>query len=379
MKIAAVHCRLFPGGALEVFKDLLQQELKNDPKAEIKIFTMISDSDLKSLLIQIPGTEKYRKIQVVESLPKWLSRFFIFCGKKHIPIISWIFDYRNLIVFYPEVMSILSRKIKKFWPKRIVISSFAIAKNIKIPKTCEYTKLYLHSPMQYIWSHREEYIWKFKWWKKKLFTSIIPRLQKWDKQFSKFNEVLFNSNYTAWLAKEIYWIEWKVKYPKIKDCFYLSTPSNEIQDYFVCVGRVVNFSREVWLIIKACNETKTNLLIIWSWPDEIQLKALAWDTVMFLWWLPQEESLKIIKNAKWLINLTKESFWMWTAEALLLWVPVIWFGEWWSKELVDENSGILIDKKNISNLKNAVQVFESSKWNRRKISNTIREKLRKYS
>ena len=379
MKIAAVHCRLFPGGALEVFKDLLQQELKNDPKAEIKIFTMISDSDLKSLLIQIPGTEKYRKIQVVESLPKWLSRFFIFCGKKHIPIISWIFDYRNLIVFYPEVMSILSRKIKKFWPKRIVISSFAVAKNIKIPKTCEYTKLYLHSPMQYIWSHREEYIWKFKWWKKKLFTSIIPRLQKWDKQFSKFNEVLFNSNYTAWLAKEIYWIEWKVKYPKIKDCFYLSTPSNEIQDYFVCVGRVVNFSREVWLIIKACNETKTNLLIIWSWPDEIQLKALAWDTVMFLWWLPQEESLKIIKNAKWLINLTKESFWMWTAEALLLWVPVIWFGEWWSKELVDENSGILIDKKNISNLKNAVQVFESSKWNRRKISNTIREKLRKYS
>ena len=79
MKIAAVHCRLFPGGALEVFKDLLQQELRNDPKAEIKIFTMIADSDLKSLEIQIPGTEKYKKIHVVESLPKWLSRFFLFC------------------------------------------------------------------------------------------------------------------------------------------------------------------------------------------------------------------------------------------------------------------------------------------------------------
>ena len=114
MKIAAVHCRLFPGGALEVFKDLLQQELRNDPKAEIKIFTMIADSDLKSLLIQIPGTEKYRKFQVVESLPKRLSKIFLFCGKKHIPILSSLFDYRNLIVFYPEIMSILSRKIKKF-------------------------------------------------------------------------------------------------------------------------------------------------------------------------------------------------------------------------------------------------------------------------
>ena len=54
MKIAAVHCRLFPGGALEVFKDLLQQELRNDPKAEIKIFTMIADENLKTLHIQIP-------------------------------------------------------------------------------------------------------------------------------------------------------------------------------------------------------------------------------------------------------------------------------------------------------------------------------------
>ena len=79
MIIAAVHCRLFPGGALEVFKDLLQQELRNDPKAEIKIFTMIADENLKSLEIQIPGTEKFKKIKVVESLPKWLSRFFLFC------------------------------------------------------------------------------------------------------------------------------------------------------------------------------------------------------------------------------------------------------------------------------------------------------------
>ena len=379
MKIAAVHCRLFPGGALEVFKDLLQQELRNDPKAEIKIFTMIADKDLKYLMIQIPWTEKYRKIQVVESLPKWLSSIFLFCTKKHIPILSSIFDYRNLIVFYPEIMKILSRKIKKFWPEKMIISSYAIAKNVKIPQTCKYTKLYLHSPMQYIWSHREEYIWKFKWWKKKLFTWIIPRLQKRDKQFTEFDEVIFNSNYTASLAEELYWIKWKVKYPKIKDCFYLSTPSNEIQNYFVCVGRVVNFVREVWLIIKACNETKTNLLIIGSWPDEIQLKALAWDTIIFLWWLPQEESLKIIRNAKWLINLTKESFWMWTAEALLLWVPVIWYAEWWSKELVEDNSWILIDKKNISKLKDAINTLELKEWNRRLISDSIREKLQKYN
>jgi hypothetical protein len=47
--------------------------------------------------------------------------------------------------------------------------------------------------------------------------------------------------------------------------------------------------------------------------------------------------------------------------------------------LVDENSGILIDKKSISKLKDAIHTLENKEWNRRQISDTIREKLMKYS
>ncbi|MDR2191071.1 MAG: hypothetical protein LBP53_08140 [Candidatus Peribacteria bacterium] len=54
MKIAFVHCRLYPGGALEVFKDLIQQELNSHPEAEMKIFTMIADEGLKKLTLPIP-------------------------------------------------------------------------------------------------------------------------------------------------------------------------------------------------------------------------------------------------------------------------------------------------------------------------------------
>jgi hypothetical protein len=46
---------------------------------------------------------------------------------------------------------------------------------------------------------------------------------------------------------------------------------------------------------------------------------------------------------------------------------------------VDENSGILIDKKSISSLKNAIQSFGNKEWNRRQISNIIRERLQKHS
>ncbi|MDR2415122.1 MAG: hypothetical protein LBD75_00435 [Candidatus Peribacteria bacterium] len=53
MNIAAIHCWLFSGGALEVFKDLIQQELRNFPHAEIKVFTMLADEPLKTLEIPL--------------------------------------------------------------------------------------------------------------------------------------------------------------------------------------------------------------------------------------------------------------------------------------------------------------------------------------
>ncbi|MDR3168218.1 MAG: hypothetical protein LBU27_00170 [Candidatus Peribacteria bacterium] len=54
MKIALVHDRLYPGGALEVFKDLIQQELMCFPDAEMQIFTMIADEELRALSVSIP-------------------------------------------------------------------------------------------------------------------------------------------------------------------------------------------------------------------------------------------------------------------------------------------------------------------------------------
>jgi hypothetical protein len=54
MNIATLHCWLFSGGALEVFKDLIQQELRDFPDANIKVFTMLADDHLKSLEIPIP-------------------------------------------------------------------------------------------------------------------------------------------------------------------------------------------------------------------------------------------------------------------------------------------------------------------------------------
>jgi hypothetical protein len=56
----------------------------------------------------------YEKIEIVTALPNWINQIFLFFAKKNFPILSWIFDYRNLMFFYPRLMKILSKKIKKF-------------------------------------------------------------------------------------------------------------------------------------------------------------------------------------------------------------------------------------------------------------------------
>jgi glycosyltransferase involved in cell wall biosynthesis len=141
------------------------------------------------------------------------------------------------------------------------------------------------------------------------------------------------------------------------------------------VGRLVTFVRECDMIIKAFNQLKLPLLMIGSGPDEQYLKSLAGDTIIFLGWLSPEDTQKVVRDAKALVNLTKESFGMGTAEALLLGVPVIGFAGGATPELVDAESGILIEKKSVKNLIGAVEKIQEKEWDRKLISERIRKKL----
>ena len=377
MKVAFVNCWTMPWGVLNVLQDLLVSSLrKHWSEVEIRLFTLISNYD--EIEVPIPWKEwEFYKVKVVQTLPNWINKIFLTCTKKKIRVLSSIFDYRNLMVFYPELMKLLSCKIRKWKPDEIQISSFAIAKNIT-PIVWVPTHLYLHSPMQYIWSHYEEYNNKFKGWKKWLFNAIVPRLRKWDKKYTSFSSVTCNSEYTKELADEIYWIkDAKIKYPKISDTYRFNWISHSPLPYCVYVWRLVNFVRETWVIIELFNELKLPLIVIWSWPDEANLKAIAWDTIIFTGWNP-EGMQDIVRDSSWLINLTKESFWIWTVEALLMWVPVFWYSEWATSELVDEKCWVLVNSKDIVELKRCLKMFLSKERDRKEISESIREKLLKY-
>jgi len=135
---------------------LIVEEFKANPNSEAQIFTLVSEYPL----LKTQNLE----LKIITALPTRLNNLFIKYTKHKIRLLSTIFDYRNLIVFYPFFMRVISRKIKKYHPNKLIISSFAIAKNLELGTwNLELgTKLYLHSPMQYIRSHYDEYTAKLK-------------------------------------------------------------------------------------------------------------------------------------------------------------------------------------------------------------------------
>lgn len=371
-KLAAVHCWTTKWWAFDVFLDLVSQKTKSESFDEIKIFTTYNGVwDI---------TINWKKTEVQTAVPRRLNNIFNKYSNKKTPILSRIFDYRNLMFFYKTLMKRLSKKIEKYQATELLISSFAVAKNLEQCKNIDKSKykkipttIYFHSPMQYIRSHKKEYLQKLKWFKWWLFRQLIPSLQSRDLQYRQYNEIYCNSKYTQSLIKKVYKLNSQVQYPKINQIFFDEKINKRPKEYFVCVGRVVKFVREVDIIINVFNKLKYPLIIIWSWPDQKELEKIAGKNISFLWRQSPKETAKVLKQAKWMINLTKESLGLSTIESLCLWVPVLWYGKWGSKELINKKTWMLIANKTEDEIIKNFYKFTETQRDREEISKQTRK------
>lgn len=366
MKIAFVHCRLLPGWAKNVLEHIIQKEVYT----QAKIFTLITKEYKQTI-----GKDS---IQIITVFPKIINNFIVWITEKNIPILSSLFDYRNLIVLSPLRSYILSRKIRKYSPDHIYISSFAWSKNIDtftIPTT-----LYLHSPMQYIRTHYHEYCKKIIWRKWIIFKIVTPRLRKRDQKPRNYTKAIANSKYTAQQAKKLYNLTTKIQYPYIQPEIFGHHIPQEIHDYFIYVWRLVIFVKELDIIIHACNQTNTPLIIMGDGPDKIKLEKIAGNSIIFMPWIQDIRTrIQIIQKAKWCINITKESFGISTMESLLLWVPVLGYNQWATPELVNNQSWILIDDKEIQTLVKTLQQREQKKYDRLIIQKNAEQTYTEYA
>ncbi len=358
MKIAYIHDWLiFPGGWEEVFFDIVNNKLwwSNNIKKEIlEDYYKINPNTWNKHDKKIFTTFQYNKFKNESNLDiesvikgKYIKKY-----------------YRHLMPFFPFFMKKLSSKIRKFNPDIAIISSFAIAKNLDLGT---HTKkiLYLHSPMQYIRSHYDEYAKKIKkwWWLKyKIYQYTSKKLRRWDMNYNKFDEYYFNSNYTKKCFENTYGTKIDkaqilnplVKIPNYKEISIKDFSVKE-KEYFIYIGRLVKFVKHVDIIIKAFNQTWDKLVIVGDGPDKEYLQSIANKNIIFAGyiWNQEEKYRNLLEKSKALVNITKESFWIVTKQALKLGIPVIWLNKWATPEL--EGEKILIEEVNEKNLIKAIK------------------------
>lgn len=388
-----VHCRIKPGGALNVLEALIEKELRHWQSVD-GIFTIYSDRKYLEVIynntrIQIP---------IITALPRWLNTIFHRVDKKHPPILSYFLDYRNLMPFFPELMEILSwklkkaislsssiltsKKSKKLNPKnKIIISSYAVAKNIKIPAWC-HTTIYFHQPMHYIWTLYDAYVWSMSGRKKKLYTFITPRLRRWDTKTRHYDTIYANSESTKKQIKDIYFpllsphIE--VIHPPIEWQFFKEPIATVPDNYYFYINRLTKLFKHLDRIILLCNKYSVPLIIAWDGPDKDYLMSIAWPTITFVWRVSNiDDKIALMKKSKWVLNIAHESFGIVTAEALLLWVPIFWYDGGATPELVDKKSWILTPSVEVDKMSPYFEEFLMTEFDRQSIQNRARKLLTK--
>lgn len=363
-KVAFVHDRIFHlGGAEAVLSDLIRQRSHNQGR----IFTLFADKQTLSV--------DRHELPITVALPRWINRLFVAWSRSRLRLINRLFDYRNLLVVFPVLVRLLRKKIERYQPEQVVISSFAAVKNIIPPYQSiqgdPHVSLYLHSPMQYIRENYDEYCRKLASRQLLIFKPVSRYLRKRDKQIRTYDQVTANSHYTAQTAQR-YEISPQVVYPQINKRILESNVSTHPQRYYLYIGRLVRFVRETDLIIKLANHLHLPLVIMGDGPDKHELQQLAGDSIIFVGHISEiDQKIELIRHATALINLTKESCWIGTMEALALGVPVFGLNAGATPELVGPEMGQLVDDKERSTITRTLHSFEPSSYDREQIKKTF--------
>lgn len=330
MRIAIIHDYLNQyGGAERVLETLLEIW----PEAEV--YTLLLDKT------RIPPELHERSIR-----RSFLNKF---------PFARLYYEF--LLPLYPlAVESIDTRKYDM-----VISNSSAWAKGaVTNIDTCHIS--YCLNPMRFVWDSYFSHI-NHRGLLTKGLKAVLHYLRIWDITSSDRPDYYITiSEFVRNRIKKYYGKDAEIIHPPVDTGFFLPDSSKRQEEYFLVVSRLRPYKR-IDLAIKAFNELKLPLVIIGDGSNRSELYAMAERNVQFLGSVDDKTLLSYYQRCRAVIFPQTEDFGIVPLEAQSCGKPVIAYRSGGAKEtVIDGKTGVFFDKQSAESLKDAVNRFNSMKF-----------------
>lgn len=322
-RVLARICRHFPGADIFTLFDFLTPEVKEQYFKDVDFHTSAAN--------RLPMVQKFYR-----------SLFFA-C-----PFLIEQFD----VTGYDMVIS----------------SSAAFARGV-ITRPDQPHLCYVHSPARYAWDEQFSYLEMGRLGfgpKGLLFRYMLHRLREWDTRTAHGPDLMLaNSNFVRSRIKRIYGRDARVVFPPVAlGEFDLVTDKD---DYYVTASFLAPYKRTD-LVVQAFNETPSRrLVVVGEGQQSSRLRALAGPNVTFTGYLPRQDYVRTVAEAKAMIFAGCEDFGIALAEAQSCGTPLIAFGRGGATDIVQQlgvaerPTGVLFARQTVAALKDAIDRFEDDR------------------
>lgn len=269
--------------------------------------------------------------------------------------------FRTGLPFFPFALKQIEIKEKN---ALIISISHSVVKGVKFHKSSTHISYLVARNLKYVWEEKELYFTG----NKKIFSFIIPYLQKFDiKKSKKATHLISVSNFVS------NWVETKYN-RKVKT---INPPVNiedfefneEKDDFYVSVGRLEPYKRYD-VLIDAFNKNGKELIIIGDGSLLEELKQKANKNIKFKGYLFAEKSKEYLKKAKAFVFCGKEDFGIALLEPQVCGTPVITYKAGGALDsVIDNKTGVFYDKQTEGSLNEAITRFEKMDFNPKEIRN----------
>ncbi|HRY59839.1 MAG TPA: glycosyltransferase [Patescibacteria group bacterium] len=259
----------------------------------------------------------------------------------------------------------------------IVFSNSHVVAKGAITKPATLHICYLDSPTRYLWDYMYLYIKEMRITKVGIIDSVLKKYIKrrfhairiWDfNAGQRPDKIIAISNYIRNRTKKYYRRDTDVIYPPVDAGLYQPVDESEIEDYYLVVGRQVDY-KKTDIVIEAFNKLDLPLVIIGEGSALKKLKKLAKNKkIKFTGRIPDADVKRYYAHCRAFIFPQEEDFGITPLEAQSAGRPVIAYRAGGACETVIENeTGVFFDEQTPDAIIKAVQNFDHKKFDSVKI------------